>query len=1550
MSKKIVLTSAILMAVLGVNATSNFAYQNTSYETVATQSTNKGTKSGNDSYMNMNSSVYVSNYSSSFDLYGGFNYADYYNLSDESVRISIPYGDNYNGFATTKYLSIGNTYSEGSFFQIANLGVEYFPEFDSSLATLVTPDGTKYNGYFGYLDGTDTSTNEGTFTRSTLANPTGDGGPADKNSKIAFEFYGIEQGTDLTGSQIYLYNATESGIDSTTTWETVDESSLKAWALTPSEDSSAANKEQAYLPDFVVPFVTDVDPFITDSISVSQNDSSNVTVTFSYNDQTSTVFPDNNYLVFDPGTVTAPTSNISFTSDEGDITSTLVDVTPDTTSGQTTVTYKLDTAYDASYNNVKATLTYTDSTSSTVTNTYDIASLIETQYSNPIDTTKTKLKADAGQITGHVEFLEGAQYVNASDVDSLELLIDGAPVDMGTTTGYEFIPTNIDGSTGLSFDFAIINHDSNDFGDFTNLSLRLKTTTGGNTYTYDLLNEYTDPGVNTLITSISDTKAIEVSEDQTEAQIWFDVDGGTEYTSTTSILSELEAEEIRIGYGSSSTDETWAIDTSLNPTYTTGEYFTIEGSPEVQRQDGEFYAGYTVTGLTPNTTYEDLFFDTAETFRTYDSTHTITTSQLNPIIDNSGIIVATDADAGTADITFSINEDDLGKDYYQDVVVDSAEFRYDGGTLTAEYVEPAVKTQSQITYSISGLFTTGTYENIEVRMNLQDADGNPIAGEYTEWTPILSELSLDLMNPIIVNSFEQDFAATTNTQAVFTFNYRESAAYIEVPADATWKVGYGSNEFASVTMGTPTEIFDGVQQVQVTITGLSPFTDYSNIWVQYNDEEAINGKTSSGEAFDIITSGSNPIVTNSGKVSNVTDTTAQISFDYHKSGTGYYELNPATVKLGYVDGTEETSFRAVELISDEAKTSTLYTATYQVNRLDAGTTYSGIYAEAPSNIADPFVLEDVTIFPSTTGEFTTLGENPIVDTSVEFQTVRGTDGTEATVSFYYYTEESSMATAGSTYSEIDLDETVIGYGSSEAYTDSGTEATVGMPGKGPGVFEAELESTENTVPGLLSKATYHITGLEANTQYNDIYIKVKTTDGNELSEMKLTGDNSYFISLPEALEPIPMTPFQITVVIAVPLILILLIILFIGWTRKLYKNKIALGMYLDVNETTGTKEIVYDLVHVKHIHDLWNAHEDSLVLIAGGVEVEAIFRRAHSNMTGYKMYVNLPVDDGVAMASLFNAIKYNTFYLYSSETKKEHHYHINILEDKKVHKLQTKLSKLSQNTPEQAKQELLEALAERREYSVDEDENYRSISTINRAKSTSTTLRYQVLYSEDHWSHEAFEPDSKNQKMYYIVNGKAYELEYKFVSHVGPMYEYDIVNLEPGTIYAGLSLSQDNGKTILPSSSMYGITKNEDGKIPSKTEAKLPTPKKTDKAHQMWTLEAGIERIGEETTIRSLDILHKKHQEEFNGAGKISADKAFEKYRSEFYDEWVKGVKKTTKKATNAEELTKEEKLNKMTKPALLKLAGEQYEVSDLKDYTKADLVELINSDDDIIV
>ncbi len=554
------------------------------------------------------------------------------------------------------------------------------------------------------------------------------------------------------------------------------------------------------------------------------------------------------------------------------------------------------------------------------------------------------------------------------------------------------------------------------------------------------------------------------------------------------------------------------------------------------------------------------------------------------------------------------------------------------------------------------------------------------------------------------------------------------------------------------------------------------------------------------------------------------------------------------------------------------------------------------------------------------------------------------------------------------------------------------------------------ETDSDTDIHYVKVPSYTVSGLTPNTDYNQFSIFIEADESDPESEYYT--DSSTFMTFDDAFKglndgtltssdvmtmySVPeyrgsfKTPHNIAYYIEAIAILLAIVIFFILIAVAIYmyfwwQKHISMAVYFDGEESFLNGELIINLIHANRHYEIDHAHEEDLILYAAGKEIDAIFRRDPEVKHGFKIYVTEDTNDRTALVSIMSASKYNTF----SIGVDHHEFHAQVITDKKAKKIAKSHERDLRNVYDDEREKILEEMNHDSRRGTSLEAEHGLISHISHKKTRRHSLRYQLLFHDAHERLNSFNPLSEKLEFYHIYKGDAYKIEHKFIGKYGTMFEFDLIGLEPNTVYVGLSISYDGGVTVLPSMSVYGITRDQEKHLNSKDEAILGKPIKGAKKVPMWTKQEGIDYIGKTIVDATCDVMVKKHYEADNKGVILPLEEAHEHY-DKYVDKWfakaekaaaerevepemnfpteefsfskaelakITGTKtidphdlpKTKKghgKATKIEEVEENEveaiPLEKMTKDQLMELALKDHDEENLKGLTKPKLIELL--------
>lgn len=312
---------------------------------------------------------------------------------------------------------------------------------------------------------------------------------------------------------------------------------------------------------------------------------------------------------------------------------------------------------------------------------------------------------------------------------------------------------------------------------------------------------------------------------------------------------------------------------------------------------------------------------------------------------------------------------------------------------------------------------------------------------------------------------------------------------------------------------------------------------------------------------------------------------------------------------------------------------------------------------------------------------------------------------------------------------------------------------------------------------------------------------------------------------------------------------------------------VRMAVYADMAASLKNESIFLNFVNVSKNIDFWNAHEADLKLYAMGTPIEAVFYRSPDVPNGYKIAYATSLSN-IEVLSLIGAVKYNKFEV--SWNGGATRVKVNSIKDSVAKKVSKKMQSMKTNSADFLKEEILKSISEAdKQFYLEEKkaEGDRVISHINESKTTSTSVRFQAIIPPTHPMFKiGFNAGGPNTKFYYTYNNRCYEMNSIYLGQVENLYQWDFIDLEPNTIYAGLSFSINEQRVIIPSTSLYAITKEEgenNSRFPTIDDANLGKPKfKHEESYEMWSEKDALEYLGENLLRRLCDILIKKHHED----------------------------------------------------------------------------------------
>ncbi len=355
---------------------------------------------------------------------------------------------------------------------------------------------------------------------------------------------------------------------------------------------------------------------------------------------------------------------------------------------------------------------------------------------------------------------------------------------------------------------------------------------------------------------------------------------------------------------------------------------------------------------------------------------------------------------------------------------------------------------------------------------------------------------------------------------------------------------------------------------------------------------------------------------------------------------------------------------------------------------------------------------------------------------------------------------------------------------------------------------------------------------------------------------------------------------------------LLIVLQFIGYGLYILVKKIIsskrLLIYGDAVTSVREQVLFYNIANVRKNKQFWNSDLKKIKIYAMGLEISSVAFKTDDYPNGIKVMFSGMMNSAKEILHLIGSIKYDLWEIsFDGGVTRKRLYQIHSIADTRHAKHRAHENGWNQGDKQQ--REFLREFYKSTANSAVKNNistNGGLLAHINEAKTTTTTMRYQILIPSNVYLSKALTDEPEQASFYYIYNGDSYRLESKFVDKVGNLFEYDIIGLQPGTIYTGFSSSINDGKMIIPSSSLYGITKNEDGELPTIDEAILGKPIGEQQKFPMPHIEVSTKYLGEDLKNKFYDVIVKKHYEDMYEDEFVSLNRVQEFYQD--FD-WLEG-------------------------------------------------------------
>lgn len=540
--------------------------------------------------------------------------------------------------------------------------------------------------------------------------------------------------------------------------------------------------------------------------------------------------------------------------------------------------------------------------------------------------------------------------------------------------------------------------------------------------------------------------------------------------------------------------------------------------------------------------------------------------------------------------------------------------------------------------------------------------------------------------------------------------------------------------------------------------------------------------------------------------------------------------NPYESILGY----EDYEFDPWMEISSEDEVPLFKTATYADPFLESTFTFTGNVTDSSANFQFTYIDEDKLMKwaeDNPTNPFAIwLIENVTDDIFYDFDP-------ENSVHLYYNYDDSKDPSGKDTYDqEEELDITYLG----------------------------KIDNYEG-IDEVRTTVKYSINNLFAAYDYTKsfaLYIEpTGTENGYGTPDFNINEQGNVFHPKVDGFWTTHSSAYYWYIILLLVLVIILVLII-VGtfFAIGAYRSYIGLAIFYDPESTATNGEVTLNLINAHHYKHIWNSHEDNLVLIVSGKPIKAIFRRAGALNHGFKVVIEDDFSNKKTLFKYTEAFRDNKFYI--GIRGMANTWHANNIHDHHAERLLKKHHLTPEELYEANKNELISSYTDKQEAKVAKTMPGGDIIHIEPDKSTATSFRCKVLLPLDDQLILDHEDVAEKFKLYYTYNGLAYPMESKLISHYGTLFEFDFINLEPGTVYAGLSYAH-NRKGVHPSPALYAVTRNAVGSKIDIDVAKLAKPREGEEASfRMWDINEGKLVLGDKMLDKTLKVLVKKHYED----------------------------------------------------------------------------------------
>ncbi len=337
-------------------------------------------------------------------------------------------------------------------------------------------------------------------------------------------------------------------------------------------------------------------------------------------------------------------------------------------------------------------------------------------------------------------------------------------------------------------------------------------------------------------------------------------------------------------------------------------------------------------------------------------------------------------------------------------------------------------------------------------------------------------------------------------------------------------------------------------------------------------------------------------------------------------------------------------------------------------------------------------------------------------------------------------------------------------------------------------------------------------------------------------------------------------------IISAILILILVIQLIIVGLVLLVKKITSINkLYIHGDGSLSVEEEVlfYNITNVKRNPKYWNADLTNIRIYVSGKEIESFAYKADDLPNGIRVILGGMTNDTFEILRIAASVKFDLWEIsFDGGMTRVNLYQNNPTFEKDLVKIKAKSFGSHINHVDHATFSEQEKELQRKKFKYGVSPHKGLASMVNNFNSTGDKVRFQLLIPSNELFNKVNIANPKAITFYYLFKGHTYKIDSEYLGSHGSLHEFSLINLKPGSIYLGLSYSTDDGKTIIPTTSLFALTRDESGLLPNIDSAEMAMPNDPNATkYEMWNEDTLVNSVGRQSSIRMYNTITKKHYE-----------------------------------------------------------------------------------------